>query len=431
MRNNTLVNLLCNLYYRFTSNFYSRIEEISCSKYLQILYCVLVTDILFLLQEWYKSPILLKESIQNINYLCPPYFVDCNIAYIFTNSAPGYSYKLLIAFVASFIFFSIFFFLKQNYKLATLLLLIPVIFKFIILYFLNYDTVLNYNYLTLLLAIVFIFAKDKLFAMKVIVTFMYFSSAFIKIYPSYLAGGFFDTLNGGLPLLPESLSSLNLNSLYASFIVLLLVLGPAFLWSKNKLYRSISFFTMLIFHLYSIVFVGFRFPFVCIMLLYIFYLSEHQSFELKKIYNNKLLSVLLVIMFSLQAFPYLIDGDHKFTAEGEKYGYYIFNTNKQCIINTTIIYKDGTKKELNASSTNPIQRCDPYRDWFILNKRCGSDQNIKNIKLQYYVSLNGSNYYEVVNTNDICKLKYSIFKHNEWIKDDVIDQSITVYKNTL
>ncbi len=420
MRNNILVNWVCNLYSRVKS------KETIPSKYLQVLYCVIVADMLFLLQEWYKFPVLLKESVQNINYLCPPYFTNCGLAYIFTNSAPYYSYKLLIAFVALFIFFSIFLFLKQNYKLAILLLLIPVIFKFLVLYFLNYDTVLNYNYLTLLLAVVFIFAKDKIFAMKVIVTFMYFSSAFIKIYPSYLAGDFLDTLNGGFPLLPEMF-----NSFYAIFLVMLFLIGPIFLWSKNKLYRLASFSLLLIFHLYSVILVGFRFPFVCIMLLYIFYLSEHDKFELKKIFRNKLLTFLIIIMITLQVLPYFIKGNHRITAEAEKYGYYIFNTNKQCIINTTIIYKDGTKKELNASSTNPIQRCDPYRDWFILNKTCDSNQNISSIKLRYYVSLNGSYYHKVVDTNDICKLKYSIFKHNEWIKDDILDKTIPVYKNSL
>lgn len=418
MQKNILVNLV--------GKFATHIKEITNSKYLHIVYYVILTDLLLLLQEWYRTPILLKESLKNINYLCPPYFTNCSIAYIFTDRAPYYSYQILIAFIATFIFASVFLFLKQNNKLAILLLLIPVIFKFTILYLLNYDTVWNYNYLTLLLAIVLLFAKDKLFSIKVIVTFMYLASAFIKLYPSYLAGDFFNTLNNGLPLLPRVF-----NSLYACFVIVLLILGPIILWSKNKLHRDVLFFILMVFHLYSIIFVGFRFPFLCIMLLYVFYLSEYDKFQFKRIYNNKLLLLLLSLMISLQALPYLINGNHRYTAEGEKYGYYIFNTNKQCITSLTITYKDGTKKYMKSSSTDPIQRCDPYRNWFILNKTCEVNQNINNIKWLYYVSLNGSYYHKVVDTEDICKLKYRPFRHNEWIKDDVIDFTIPVTKNSL
>ena len=41
----------------------------------------------------------------------------------------------------------------------------------------------------------------------------------------------------------------------------------------------------------------------------------------------------------------MIKGNESITSEGEKYGFYMFTANRQCVREINVYYKDGTQKE--------------------------------------------------------------------------------------
>ena len=396
-------------------------DSFKYNKFLSLIFFVIFFDLVLLFQEWYKNLILSKSLLRSGEAVCPPYFQNCDLFYLLDSQAPVYTHQIFIMLISIPLFLSLFFFVNSRFNLALCFLFIPVLFKFLFLFFLNYNTVLNYNYLTLIIAILLIFSKDKLFSVKVYIFFMYICSAIIKIYPSYLNGNFFQAFNGGLPILPTYFNIFYPIATICSFIIF-----PILLWHKDKHYRAFAFFMLFLFHLYTVALVGFRFPFVCIFLLIIFFTSNYEKFDLRRIVRNKVLLFILLISTVFQIFPYFISGNHRITGEGERLGYYIFYTNKQCLSELIIYYKDGKIKKSENKYTNSTQRCDPYIEWAKFNQFCNTE--IDRIYLNFKVSLNGSRYINVIDENNICNLHYNFFSHNYWIYDDRYDYVSKVSK---
>ncbi len=411
------------------------VDSFKSNKFLNLVFYIIFFDLVLLFQEWYKSSILSETLLKSGEAVCPPYFQNCKIFYLLDSSAPVYTHQIFIMLISVPLFLSLFYFINSKFKIALYLLLVPILFKFFYLYFLNYNTVLNYNYLTLIIAILLIFSKDKLFSIKVYIFFMYICSAIIKIYPSYLNGNFFQAFNGGLPILPTYF-----NLFYPIVVICSFIIFPTLLWHRNQYYRLTAFIYLFIFHLYTISLVGFRFPFLCIFLLIIFYVSDYEKFDLKRAINNKVLSFILLISILFQIFPYFISSNYRVTGEGERLGYYIFYTNKQCKSDMSIYYKNGEIKKSEYKYTNSTQRCDPYIEWAKFVRLCSSDidkssydidknkSSIDRVSLNFKVSLNGSRYINVINENNICNLHYSFFTHNYWIYDDQYDYTSQVSK---
>lgn len=402
------------------------VDEIKNSRILQIVYYFVFFSFVLTFSDWFNREYFTLQSVKNFTAVCWPHFKSCTDLYIFNAVPEGYSLGILYACLGIFLFLSLYFAIKEDWRKAVLLLLPLAAFKLFGLYFLSYLPTGNYTVLEVFVAILLIFSKNKTYALKLLVTVFYFSSFIIKIHSGYFTGNIFTSLNLGVPVLPSSFLNL-----YGIAFALLVVIFPILLWSKNAFLRKFSVFVLGIFHIYSIIWVGFRYPFLCLSLHFLLFLNTpYEKFSFKKIVTDYATVFSLMLLIILQSVPLLIKGDEKITNEGQKYGFYMFDANRQCVSNMTIFYRNGTLATSTYENHQGMFRCDPYQEWFETYLRCRNSE-VQRIEWSFNSSINGSSYFTLVNTEDACKLDYKPFQHNDWIKEGIKNSSLKVYKNSI
>lgn len=401
-------------------------EQIQSNRILQIVYYFVFFTFIITFNDWFNKLFFTGQSVKNFSALCWPHFKECTSLYVFEGIPQGYSLGILYTLLAVFLFTSVFFAFKERWKLALIFLAIPSFFKLFAIFFLSYAPTGNYTVLEALVALLLIFSKRKVFSLKVILTLFYFAAFSIKLHEGYLTGNIFKSLALGVPIFPDFL----LPYLGLAFMVVVAVC-PILLWVKNRSLRNSSIFILIAFHLYSIILVGYRYPLLCISLLLLaFFLSEYEEFSFRKIITDSALFVVVLLIICLQILPILIKGDVKITLEGQRYGFYMFDANRQCISIKNLYYKDGTTEVLTYENHSGMQRCDPYAEWFSIYSRCKT-KALSKITWTFDMSINGSSYYTIVNSDNACLLNYKPFKHNEWIQEGVRNKDIQVYKNSI
>lgn len=400
-------------------------NELAANRNLQFFFLFSIFISIFTFSEWRANGFLSSQSVDSFTHVCPPYFQSCDIFYIFGTLPESYDLNILYFFLGIFIFVSIFYFFKTSWRIALLWFIPIVIFKLAMVYLLSYSAIGNYTVIEGVAALIIIFSKNKVFFLKILLSFMYLASAMSKLYPSYLEGNLFKALSAGMPFVPDLLLS------FLPFLLITsLLLVSILIWHPHEGIRSVAFGAIVLFHLYTMTLVGYRFPLVSLMLILVIYFSSFESFSLPKLFSSKPTLFVMSILIAFQLIPLVIKGNEHITGEGERYGLYIFNTNKQCAYIATIQYRDGSFAELADSNTFALSRCDPYTTWFTLKQRC-LNTTVDTISLKYSVSLNGANFRIVVDEVDVCRLEYSAFKHNDWLHDSRIDSATPVYKNSL
>jgi hypothetical protein len=178
--------------------------------------------------------------------------------------------------------------------------------------------------------------------------------------------------------------------------------------------------------------VGFRYPALCIPIIWLLFIfPDYNKFSFKKIYHDKFSFIFIVLVIFAQSIPFWIAGDERISSEGEKYGFYMYTANRQCVKKIVVNFSDGTKEESDTEERRGMRRCDPYEDWFRIKQACQLEK-VKNVEWDFNVSINGSYFYNLVDTKDACNLsEYQPFRHNQWINLKTQDKSIPVLKNSI
>ena len=404
-----------------------RLFDISNQKALQGVYYVLIFDFLFTFNDWMSRGYLTKESVEQNEAICWPYFQSCLDLYVFSAVPHGYSLSVLYMVFGSLVFLSLYFAYQSKWSLALASLFAPALFKFLMIYVFSYLTIGNYNVISLFLGLLLLFAKDKLYSLKILFSLFYLSAAVIKFNEGYLSGSIFTSLELGVPILPAVLLPY-----YGIAFILLVAITPVLLWSKNSNLRYFSILTLTAFHVYSISMVGFRYPALCIPILWIlFKLADYQEFSLKRIFKDYFTIVVVFFLMLAQSLPILIAGNERLSSEGEKYGFYMYTANRQCVRTINLVYENGTREDNTYEERRGMRRCDPYEDWFRIQQAC-KQENIKNIEWQFNVSINGAYFHTLVDTKNACEIKtYKPFTHNDWLTFDSLNKSIPVLKNSI
>ncbi len=402
-------------------------SQISAQKSAQALYIILFFDLVFTLNSWTTQGYLTIESVKENDAICWPYFQNCLDLYVFHGIPQGYSLGILYMVLGAFLFASLYFFYREKWGKALLFLTVPVVFKLLMIFVFSYLPIGNYHVLGLVLALIFLFAKHKVFALKIAVTVFYFCAAAIKINTGYLSGSIFSSLALRAPIFPDILLPY-----YGIIFLLMVIVVPFFLWSAELRIRILAVTVLASFHVYSIIMVGFRFAALCIPILFIlFILSDYEKFSFKKIRTDVFSFILIGLMVIGQSLPIIISGDERITSEGEKYGFYMYTANRQCIRTINVHYEDGTSAENTYEDRKGMRRCDPYEDWFRIQQAC-KEENVARIEWIFNVSVNGSHFYTLVDVPNACLInEYKAFSHNDWITTQVQDTSLPVVKNSI
>lgn len=280
----------------------------------------------------------------------------------------------------------------------------------------------NYDYYDIVLSIVLLFFPYKAWFFRLAFVFLYFLAATIKIHEGWILGTYFTSLQTGLAIFGNEIAPL-----ITMFVILMQIVGTWFLISKNAFYRNLAFAFFLAFHLYSIVYVGWRYPssdlFMLCTLFYLYKNPEPVGLSKKTLAAYAFFIILLVLQF----IPKFIPGDQKFTLEGNNLGLYMFEANHQCISNVKMSNSiTGEMAEDYNFSVMAQRRCNPSFYLQRIKKSCKEFPDVK-FEWTFDHSINGSPFYRMIDEKDACSLEYKTFKKNDWIKYDKSEMEIIGY----
>jgi hypothetical protein len=384
------------------------VDEIAQDIVLQWMAGAILLGFFVTFDAWMYSDSTTIKAVNNGSYLCWPHFQNCKYLIWLSVLPDGYSQTIVFMFLFGLIGLAIWAIKESAWEYVHAIILILLAAK---LYFtlIDYNHKGNYDYYHNTFCIIFLFAVHKKFFLKFVMVFFYFLSTASKIHESWILGEYFTSLKTGLPLFPAGTELLMTN-----LVIGMEMVAAWLLFSRIHLVQRAILLFFIVFHLYSGILVGYRYPATCLPPLIILFGPWHNNRDvvpagIGTLRGWSMMAALLII----QLFPRTIAGDEKLTLEGNYYGLYMFEANHQCFW----AVKKDSKIVWSNYSANARNRCDPYDIWFrAKNRFCKTPGDQVSMGLSH--SINGHPFQEIVNESDICGLRYRPFGRNSWIKDE-------------
>lgn len=416
------------------------VEEIERNRTLQWLFGAMLLFFYLTFSEWIGSPTLDKAPGGGAE--CWPYFLDCQALRFLELPPYGYSHMTFYMALFAAMIAIVYAMWKKQWTLAHVLMTLLFVWEAFAALVLSGSVSGVYNYYHLILTGVLLFIPHKEFFAKAAFVLLYFISATIKFYPTWILGTYFSTLELGLPIFGHFMTMP-----LAESVILSQVVGCWFLLSRNPWLQRTALVYFSIFHLYSGTLVQYNYPTIAeLPLLILFgFFYRHQWPPLKKTAIAGY--VLLIGLIGLQMIPNIIPGDEKMTMEGYRYGMWMFDANHQCAATFKQYFnedKEGLTEfewraatgcargacttmrkmsregeqwvfEQRMESPRGEVRCSPYSYWQTHLSWCRSD--VERVSMQFDHSINGGPFFRIVDEPDICGLTYKPFWRNDWIKE--------------
>lgn len=360
---------------------------------------------------WINNASMSIRAYVNNTHLCWPHFQSCGEWYFFETLPFGHSQSIFYMCLFAVCTLAAYCMYKKQWVAAHALLVVIWTWKVLVTLFLTKVFAANFNYYDVILGFVLLFVPFKLYFLQLTLVWMYFLAGSIKIHEGWVLGTYFTSLQSGLPIFGNALAPLFTNA-----VIFMQIVGSWFLLQKRGLlfWASLSYFTL--FHLYSGIYVDYRYPTIALgMLLALFLLPvERPKFPLER---KALLGwFFLALLMSFQLIAILIPGDQKLTLEGNYYGLYMFEANHQCVSKVEFAVENGPPVGWETASVASYLRCDPFDQLFKIQQVCKRDENVVSARWTFDHSINGGPFYRIVDEGNACDLSYKIFKHNEWIR---------------
>lgn len=397
---------------RWYRTFFS-IREIEENNVLQWVFGAAILSHFVAFSSWFYNNATTVDAFVSKQYSCWPYFQSCGNLLFLRGLPEGYSQPFLYMVLFGTLMLGVYLMYKRDWVLAHLSLMPSFVWHTLGTFVLTSSLSGNYEYYLFILSFVLLVLPHKEFFLKLSLVLFYFLASTIKIHESWVLGGYFSALKTGIPLFPDWSIPF-----WTNMVIFMQVIGAWFLLSKNWVLQRLAIFYWVVFHLYSGLLVGYRYPTTVLPTLLILFgpLYRHTPVP----YDKKSIAgwVMVALMFPLQFASIMIPGDEKLTLEGNNYGLYMFEANHQCISTITVYDSNG---EVFANSTyegeSARNRCNPYNHWFQAQLVCDAhEQAGSTVAWTFDHSVNGGPFYRIVDTNDLCGLEYKPFTHNEWIK---------------
>ena len=387
------------------------IEEIRDCTVLQWLLGVSLFVFSLTFHDWMPLLTVSRENAVEGEHLCWPYFPSCGDWYFLSALPFGYSqnmfYMLLLVImlaVAGAIW-------KKKWSVAHLGLLLLWLWEFSFIFILNIGKRGNYDYYQIILTAILLFLPHKLSFLRISFCYLYFLSASIKIHEGWILGTYFSSLKLGMPIFPRETIPL-----FTNIVIFMEMVGTWFLLSRRVVLQRAALAFFIFFHLYSGILVWYRYPATILPYLLILFGSA-KSYVQVPLGRKSLPGWFLLLLLSVgQSLSFLIPHDAKLTFEGMNYGFYMFDSNHQCVSAEKLIYHDGQSRIVNKELASSRSRCDPYYRLFKLWQICKKDKSLARIEWEFMHSINGGPFYLIVKEPNACELEYDAFRHNEWIK---------------
>ena len=389
------------------------IDEIVENKALWFVFGASILSYFAAFNSWFYNKATTVDAYLDGSYTCWPYFQNCENLLFLRTLPEGYSQPFVYMVLFGLLVLATYFAFKKEWCRAHLALMPAFFWHAFVMFFMTYSISGNYDYYLFVLTLVLLFFPHKEFFLKLVLVVFYFAAATIKIHEGWILGTYFSALKTGMPIFPDWSIPI-----WTNLVIFMQIVGSWFLLSSNKVLQRTAFVYFVIFHLYSGLLVGYRYPVTVLPSIIILFGPLFKYTPLP--FDRKSLAgwVLIMCLFISQFISVVIPGDVKMTMEGNKYGLYMFEGNHQCISSNVIYYKDGTNREVRSESESARRRCDPYVYWFRIKTACERDKEVARIEWTFDHSVNGSPFLRIVDVEDACVLEFQAFFHNEWVKID-------------
>ncbi len=385
------------------------IHEIHASPFLQRVYWALLVGFGLSFYLWSSQPFIDVGNARAGFHVCPPYLQSCARLYFLTKSWRPWLY----GFLCLLLILSAVFALCRAWT-ASLLCLVPLTaFKFAYVTVFSYQPIIEYEYFHIPEVLVFLFARRKVYFLKLTFAASYFLAATVKFSPAWIAGEYFTSLIRGLPLINKNYIPLATNA-----VAIFEITSPYFLLHSCRRNRWGAVALWMTFHLYSGILVQFPYPSYCLPLLCTLFLFDEDTHTPTSNFSSSKSYVgwaVVAGLFFLQFFPYALPDHNPYVMQGRRFGAQMFDANHQCSSHEKILFKDGTADNMTFTSSGAASRCSPYTRLFRLHQIC-KKLNVQATEWSFASSINGGPFYELVRTANACDLEFFPFSSNDWIK---------------
>ncbi|MBL4644663.1 MAG: hypothetical protein JKX80_02235 [Candidatus Pacebacteria bacterium] len=399
------------------------IKEIENSVALKWVFGAAILSHFIAFNSWFGNKATTVDAFNAGKYFCWPYFQSCG-EFLFLRTLPeGYSQPFLYMVLFGTLLLAVYLMHKRDWVLAHLALMPSFIWHTLGTFVITGAFSGNYEYYLFILTFILLFLPHKEFFLKLVLVLFYFLAGSLKIHEGWVLGTYFSALKTGLPLFPDWSIPL-----WTNLVIFMEIVGAWFLFSKNWALQRLAIFFFVVFHLYSGLLVGFRYPVTVLPTLFILFGPFYQYTRVPL--NKKAIAgwLLVAVLFPLQFISNIIPGDEKLTLEGNKYGLYMFEANHQCISNVTVTGSDNVINRSRKESESARSRCDPYKYLLQIQQQCKVAEKLgASIEWTFDHSINGGPFLRIVDEKKVCALEYKAFAHNEWIKTEKDSPEIIGY----
>lgn len=390
------------------------IDEIAATPVLQWMVGVSLVGHVLTFFDWAKTRALSVEAVAANVHTCWPHFQRCGDLAFLHSLPQGHSQAAFYAVLFAISIGCVLAMAARRWGLAWLLLLTLFVWKVLVLFVLSMSYLGNYHYFHSGLTFLLLFPRHKLWFLRRGLVTLYVLSAAVKLHEGWVLGTYFSALVTGLPFVPDALIPFATNGV----ILLEMVVAPLLLSPRPRV-RAGAVLALLGFHFYSMLFVNWLYPAMCIPPLLVLFGPAHRlAIRAPFVRGTAAGWITLAGFVAFQAVPIAIPGDEKLTLEGHGFGLYMFEANHQCISRVHLMRGDAIVADLTSVSEAAHDRCWPYRQWFTLRRVCEENRGkIDRIAWTLDHSINGGPFWRIVDERDACALDYRPFAHNGWIRE--------------
>ena len=395
----------------------SQIEEINSYKALRwygaFLSLVHVVTFFF----WHNTAFIYQYMTKNANTLCWPQIPFCESLRFLSPTGVQITLflHLCLAFQAAFLFLR-----KNTLVYAYWLFLLVNVIKFY-LFFMDYRIMGNYHYMPFVISFAYLFIRQKLFFIPVLISSFYFFAGILKLSNFEWMTGMAFVRGVRFPLFFNE----DIKMLLCFYVVCLEIIGTWFLILKTR-WKAAAYAQFILFHIMSYFIVGYFYPAVMLCVLTIFLLmylfkEQYSVLNFRNILSGLLFVILVVIGNTLSIF---IPGDASLTGEGRYYGLNMYDANTECDSQIFLRFKNKTIQESFSAYREYSMRiqCEPYVDFNTVNKICAyykDDPEFIDLDWSLYSKLRSDMHFQrIVNVNNVCRgeFQYSSWRKNNWIR---------------
>lgn len=396
------------------------VDEIASDRRNQALFYGLIPGFLISFYYWFSDLSITTEAVEMGEHICLPYFQNCSSLYF--HSIHGLlSPQNWYIFLTALLGVSLWAGFKKKWTLAHFIIALITLWKLIYLFLFTNNAGTDYEFFHLPVLLVFLFSNHKFYFSRLIFVMVYSTAAAMKFDTSWIAATYFSSLKDGLPLFGHQGTLLITNA-----VIVFEIIGSWTLLSSYRKVRNTTLALWIVFHLYSVLIVGYRYPLHCLALIVPLFalpaVNDHPKISFKN-----LVSYLLILLVYLSAYITLfIPGDTKYHLKNMKFGVRMFDANHQCYSEMFAHTNSGETIDLSSYNVFPMRRCQPYTIWYKAQNYCRRS-NVKYVTWSFYSSVNGGPFYQLVKSDNICGTDYKIFSSNEWYNEPANSLNIAGY----